>query len=409
MDMPRTEKAGASFDVSDPTDPGADSRPASPAAAHAQGRGGRGWREGAGRVCRSIRRDGEPRDWVNRALDLLRRDAAETPITPLRLLEMRARPQALFAFKDESAQPTGSLKHRLARSLIVSGLCSGEIGPETALVEASSGSTAVSEAWFAEKLGLRFVAVMPRTTSAAKVAAIAASGGECHFVADPGSVYAEAARLAGEIGGVNLDQFSNAAQVVDWRRDNIAEELVDQAAAATGRAPDWVVMGAGTGGTATTIGRHIRYRGLPTRLCVADVEFSAFFDGVARGDAAAVCDRPSRIEGVGRPRMEPSFHPGVVDLMLKVPDTASIAAMHVLSRRLGQRVGASTGAAFFAACEVARDLPRDGERRVIASVICDSGERYLDRYFDAGWLAENGFETGPIEARLERFLDSEAA
>ncbi|PZQ48427.1 MAG: cysteine synthase [Rhodovulum sulfidophilum] len=357
-----------------------------------------------------LRRDGADRAWVAEALAWLRRDAAETPPTPLRRLDPAGRPDLSFVFKDESAQPTGSLKHRLARSLLISGLCSGQIGPGTVLVEASSGSTAVSEAWFAHRLGLRFVAVMPRTTSAAKVAAIEASGGECHFVADAALVYSEAARIAAEHGGVNLDQFSNAAQVVDWRRDNIAEELVEQAEAAVGRAPDWVVMGAGTGGTATTIGRYIRYRGLPTRLCVADVEFSAFFDGVARGDAAAVCDRPSRIEGVGRPRMEPSFYPGVVDVMLKVPDAASIAAMHALSRRLGQRVGASTGAAFYAACAMAAEAPGTAARPlVIASVICDSGERYLDRYFDAGWLAANGFEIAPIEARLARFLDGEAA
>jgi cysteine synthase A len=365
--------------------------------------------EGAAPGCRAPRRDGGQRAWVDHALALLTRDAAETPPTPLRALAMPARPDLRFVFKDESAQPTGSLKHRLARSLLTSGLCSGEIGPDTALVEASSGSTAVSEAWFARMLGLRFVAVMPRTTSPAKVAAIMASGGECHFVAEARTVYAEAARLAQELGGVNLDQFSNASRVVDWRRDNIAEELVAQTREATGQVPDWVVMGAGTGGTATTIGRHIRYAGLATRLCVADVEFSAFFDGVTRGDAAAVCDRPSRIEGVGRPRMEPSFYPGVVDLMLKVPDAASIAAMHVLSRRLGQRVGASTGAAFYAACAVAEELPRDAGDHVIASVICDSGERYLDRYFDGGWLVENGFDIAPIEARLGRLLDGETA
>lgn len=358
----------------------------------------------AGGRCRAIRPGGQ-RAWVESALAWLRRDAAATARTPLRLLAMPARPDVLFAFKDESAQPTGSLKHRLARSLITSALCSGQLGPQTPLVEASSGSTAVSEAWFAEKLGLRFVAVMPATTSRAKVAAIESSGGECHFVTDPATVYDEAARLARELGGVNLDQFSNAAQVVDWRRDNIAEELVEHTRDAAGAAPDWVVVGAGTGGTATTIGRYIRYHGLDTRLCVADVEFSAFFDGVARGDAAAVCDRPSRIEGVGRPRMEPSFYPGVVDLMLKVPDAASIAAMHVLSRRLRQRVGASTGAAFCAACDLVADLPRGNRRHLVASVICDSGERYLDRYFDAGWLARNGFDTAAIEARIERFLD----
>ena len=92
-------------------------------------------------------------------------------------------------------------------------------------------------------------------------------------------------------------------------------------------------MAAGTGGTSATIGRYIRYRGFPTRLCVADVEYSAFYDSYCRSDSTATCALPSRIEGVGRPRVEPSFIPGVIDTMIKIPDAASVAAMQVLSRQ----------------------------------------------------------------------------
>ena len=69
--------------------------------------------------------------------------------------------------KDESTHPTGSLKHRLARSLFLYALCNGWVGPETTVVEASSGSTAVSEAYFARLIGVPFVAVMSRATSPA--------------------------------------------------------------------------------------------------------------------------------------------------------------------------------------------------------------------------------------------------
>ncbi len=74
--------------------------------------------------------------------------------------------------KDESSHPTGSLKHRLARSLFLYALCNGWLKEGTTVVESSSGSTAISEAYFARLLGLPFVAVMPRTTSSEKVAAI---------------------------------------------------------------------------------------------------------------------------------------------------------------------------------------------------------------------------------------------
>ena len=107
-------------------------------------------------------------------------------------------------------------------------------------------------------------------------------------------------------------------------------------------------MSAGTGGTTATLGRYIRYKRLATRLCVADPEYSAFFEAFATGNMAATCDRGSRIEGIGRPRVEPSFIPKVIDHMMRVPDEAALAAMRVLSRRLGRRVGGSTGTNFFA-------------------------------------------------------------
>ncbi len=102
--------------------------------------------------------------------------------------------QVALYLKDESTHITGSLKHRLARSLFLYALCNGWIGEGTTVVEASSGSTAVSEAYFAALLGLPFVAVMPAATSAAKVALVESQGGRCHFVRDSGQVYAEAQR-----------------------------------------------------------------------------------------------------------------------------------------------------------------------------------------------------------------------
>ena len=134
------------------------------------------------------------------------------------------RPCIALYLKDESTHPTGSLKHRLARSLFLYGLCNGWIGPRTTVVEASSGSTAVSEAYFARMLGLPFIAVMPRSTSAEKVAQIASYGGESHFVESAAAMYAESARLARALGGHYMDQFTYAERATDWRgNNNIAE------------------------------------------------------------------------------------------------------------------------------------------------------------------------------------------
>ena len=170
--------------------------------------------------------------------------------------------------------------------------------------------------------------------------------------------------------------------------------------------PDWVVMSAGTGGTSATIGRYIRYRNLETRLCVVDVENSAFYDSYVGQDRSVTCESGSRIEGIGRPRVEPSFLPSVIDHMIRVPYVASLAAMHVLSDRIFRRVGGSTGTNFFGLCQIAAQMIREGREGSLVTLICDGGARYTDTYYDQAWLAANGFDIAPHVTRLERFLDT---
>ena len=99
--------------------------------------------------------------------------------------------------------------------------------------------------------------------------------------------------------------------------------------------PAWIVASAGTGGTLATIGRYVHYCRHDTRVCGVDAEHSVFFDHYVSGDATLTLDRGSRIEGIGRPRVEASFVPGVLDAMVKVPDVWSLAAMHSLERAPG--------------------------------------------------------------------------
>ena len=121
-------------------------------------------------------------------------------------------------------------------------------------------------------------------------------------------MYAEAERLAEETGGHYLDQFTNAERATDWRgNNNIAESIYAQMGEEAHPIPEWIVVGAGTGGTSATIGRYIRYRRYATRLCVVDPENSAFFPAYAQGRDDVVTGMSSRIEGIGRPRVEPSF------------------------------------------------------------------------------------------------------
>jgi cysteine synthase len=347
------------------------------------------------------------RTWVREAIRRIEADfqrSSDTHLIPLPLPGFRG---IDLYFKDESSHPTGSLKHRLARSLFLHALCNGWLHEGATVVEASSGSTAVSEAYFARLLGLPFVAVMPRSTSPQKIAAIQFHGGQCHLVDDPHAIYAESARLAAERGGHFMDQFTYAERATDWRaNNNIAESIFSQMKREPHPCPAWIVAGAGTGGTLATIGRYVHYCRHDTRVCGADAERSVFFDHYESRNPALVLEHGSRIEGIGRPRVEASFVPGVLDAMVKVPDVWSLAAMHALSARLGRRVGGSTGTNLIAALACARAMQARGEPGSVVTLICDDGERYRASYFDDGWLVAQGLVCTDHMRALHGLMDS---
>jgi cysteine synthase A len=162
------------------------------------------------------------------------------------------------------------------------------------------------------------------------------------------------------------------------------------------------VVGAGTGGTSATIGRFIRYRRHATKLCVVDPENSAFFPAYARGRSDVVTGISSRIEGIGRPRVEPSFLPDVVDRMVTVPDSASVAAARHASTVLHRRVGPSTGTNLWGAFGLLAEMVADGCSGSVITLLADSGDRYADTYFNDDWVASHGLAPdGPAETLVE--------
>lgn len=345
------------------------------------------------------------RAWVVERIRRLDADARRSADTHLWRLELPTEWGIDLYLKDESTHPTGSLKHRLARSLFTYALVNGWLGPGTLVVEASSGSTAVSEAYFARMLDLPFVAVVPRSTSVEKIRLIEAEGGRCHLVDRADQMCSESKRLAAEHGGHFLDQFTYAERATDWRgHNNIAESILDQLAEEPHPEPSWVVVGAGTGGTSATIGRYLRYNRMGGRLCVVDVERSAFFEGWRDDDDAVTCEGSSAIEGIGRPRVEPSFVRSVVDRMIRVPDAASVAGARFLSDRLGRRVGASTGTNIVGVAAMVREMRAAGEHGSIVTLLCDSGERYAGTYFDDAWVAGKGWEIDAWQRELAEAL-----
>ena len=348
-----------------------------------------------------------PTSWVNQAIAKIEADYQRSADTHLIKLDLPQLVGVDIYLKDESTHPTGSLKHRLARSLFLYALCNGWIKQDTPIIESSSGSTAVSEAYFARLLGLPFIAVMPQTTAKKKIQQIEFYGGRCHFVENSNQMYAESEKLARELNGHYMDQFTYAERATDWRgNNNIADSIFNQMEKEPHPIPSWIVMSPGTGGTSATIGRYIRYQQQSTQLYVVDPENSVFYDYFHQRDASIVSNKSSKIEGIGRPRVEPSFIAGVVDNMLQIPDAASIATIQWLEQLIGRKTGASTGTNLYGALLLATQMRQAGQTGSIVTLICDAGERYLDTYYNPQWIDSNIGCFEHYRQKLQQFDDS---
>ena len=120
-------------------------------------------------------------------------------------------------------------------------------------------------------------------------------------------------------------------------------------------------------------------------------------------------DAGSRIEGIGRPRVEASFIRTLVDRMIEVPNVDSIAAMRALSVLLGRKVGPSTGTNFIGMLALATEMRFAGESGSILSLLCDAGERYLPSYHSADWVSNNLGDCTDAEQRVHDAISLDAS
>jgi len=161
--------------------------------------------------------------------------------------------------------------------------------------------------------------------------------------------------------------------------------------------PAWVVVGVGTGATSAAIGRYLRRHRLPTRLAVVDSENSAYLPAWVTGAPDYGTGMPSRIPGIGRPRVEPGFRPELIDLVVPVPDSASVAAMRWARNTAGLDACPATGANLWAARHLARRLRENRTRGTIVTINGDSGEAYRTTHLDAERLRARGLDPTPFE------------
>ena len=352
--------------------------------------------------------------WRRQAIARLWHEHKKAGSTPLIVHQFPFNSRSKLLLKNEAMSVTGSLKHRVAWALVMWGLIGSGIRRDLHLFERTSGNTGIAEAYFAQRLGLSYTAVAAAGISPLKLKEIRRYGGRVLLIpqgVSPLAYYRQV--LADDPLSYDINQFANAEKAISYfqgpeaETENLANELVLQLQELGISRPEWFVMAAGSGGTATSIGRYMRKwnpgwsPGSKTQLLVPDPEHSVLFDWYRTGNAELRSSKPILIEGVGS--RGPiifgstfSLQRGVVDRMLKVPDALTVAGMHLANDLVGFRVGPSTGLNLVGALHLACEAHQYGRSTNIATVICDSGELYSDNYYNPDWLAFYDLDWQPL-------------
>ncbi len=289
-----------------------------------------------------------------------------TPLLRLGNIEHEASLPARLVAKVESFNPAGSVKDRVALSMIEDAEASGRLGPGGTIIEPTSGNTGIGLCAVAAARGYRAIIVMPDTMSVERRILMTAYGAELVLTDGTRGMAAaieKAEELAQKIpGAIIAGQFVNPANPAAHERTTGPEIWAD-----TDGHVDIFVCGVGTGGTITGTGRYLKAQNPAVRVIGVEPASSAILSG---GTAGA-----HGLQGIGAGFVPVVLDTTLIDEILPVADEDAFAATRLLARREGLLCGISAGAALHAAMVVA-GRPENAGKTVVV-LLPDTGERYL--------------------------------
>jgi cystathionine beta-synthase len=305
-----------------------------------------------------------------------------TPI--VRLPQLQPPGGAQLLAKLEYLNPGGSIKDRIGLPMIEAAEREGLLRPGGTIVEPTSGNTGVGLAMVAAARGYRCIFVMADKQSPEKIKLLRALGAEVVVCPtdvepeDPRSYYSVSKRLAEETpNAFNPNQYANRANPEThyattgpeiWRQ--VGEELTH------------LVVGVGTGGTITGVGRYLKERNPAIEIVGADPEGSIYTGPV----------HSYLIEGVGEDFWPTTFDRSIVDRWIQVTDREAFLCARQVASAEGILIGGSGGMAMFAALQVAMERPPDD---TVLVILPDGGRPYLSKVFDDDWMRSHGLLDRP--------------
>ncbi|CUS82242.1 cystathionine beta-synthase [Candidatus Kryptonium thompsonii] len=309
--------------------------------------------------------------------------------TPLvKLTRVTAGIKATILAKLEFMNPGGSVKDRIAVYMVEEAIKNGLLKPGGTIIESTSGNTGIGLAMYAAVKGFKAIFTIPDKMSQEKINLLKAFGAEVIVCPtnvppdSPESYYEVAKRLAKETpNSYFVNQYHNEDNV-EAHYMTTGPEIWTQT---SGRI-DYLVAGAGTGGTISGVGKFLKEKNPNVKVIAVDPIGSVYHDWFKY--KKLIEPKIYMVEGIGEDMLCETMHFEVIDDIIQVSDAEAFYMARKLAREEGILAGGSSGAAVHAAIKVAQSLPED---KVVVVILPDTGRNYISKIFNDEWMKEKGF------------------